>query len=155
LDVGGGSGVMSIALVRANPHIRACILDFKYVCEAANKIIRGERMSRRIKTLVGDMNKAIPRGFDVIMFWDIGHLDTRVMKMAYKNLPSGGMVVRDCAPPSRSKAPSPTRFLNEYLSVLPRGQTRLSIMSSLKEAGFKSVKYGRISEGRGLITGRK
>jgi cyclopropane fatty-acyl-phospholipid synthase-like methyltransferase len=155
LDVGGGSGVMSIALAQANPRLRACILDFKFVCEAARKIIRRERMSGRIKTLVGDMNLAIPSGFDVIMFWDIGHIDTRVMKMAYESLPDGGMVVRDCAPPSRPKVPSPTRFLREYLSVMPMGQNKASIMSSLKEAGFSSVKYRRIGQGRGLITGRK
>ncbi|UCD30283.1 MAG: methyltransferase [Planctomycetota bacterium] len=155
LDVGGGSGVMSIALARAHPHLRACILDFEFVCQAAKRIIRRERMSRRIKTLVGDMNRAIPIGFDVIMFWDIGHVDTRVMRMAYQSLPEGGMVVRDCAPRSKPKAPSPSAFLHEYLSVLPMGQTKPSILSSLKEAGFRSVKYRRIGRKIGLITGLK
>lgn len=155
LDVGGGSGVMSIALARKNPHITACVLEFKYVCEAARKIIRKERMSRRIKTLAGDMNKAIPPGFDVIMFWNVGHIDTRVMKMAYDRLPQGGMIIRDCFPPPKSKVASPTRFLHGYLSVRPKGQTRDSILHSLKEAGFKSVKYRKIGPGLGLITGRK
>ena len=155
LDVGGGSGVMSIALTRVHPHLRACVLDFKFVCEAAKMIIRRERMSGRIKTLAGDMNRAIPQGFDVIMFWDIGHIDTRVMKMAYQSLPDGGMVVRDCAPLSRRKTPSATAFLHEYLSVLPRGQNKPSTISSLKEAGFSRVKYRRISRNIGLITGFK
>jgi cyclopropane fatty-acyl-phospholipid synthase-like methyltransferase len=155
LDIGGGSGVMSIALARANPNIMACILDFKYVCEAAKKIIRKERMSRRIKTLTGDMNKTIPRGFDVIMFWNIGHIDTRVMKMAYESLPEGGMIVRECTPPARTNKPSPTRFIHGYMSVRPKGQTRDSISQSLKETGFKSAKYRKISPGLGLITGRK
>jgi cyclopropane fatty-acyl-phospholipid synthase-like methyltransferase len=155
LDVGGGSGVMSLALARKNLHITACVLEFKYVCEAAKKIIRNERMSHRVKTLAGDMNKAIPRGFDVIMFWNVGHVDTRVMKMAYDRLPEGGMIVRDCVPPSRKKTPSPTKFLHEYLSVRPKGQTRDSILHSLKEAGFKSVKYRKIGSGLGLVTGLK
>lgn len=155
LDVGGGSGVMSIALARAHPHLSGCILDFKFVCQAAERIIQRERMSHRITTMVGDMNHAIPEGFDVIMFWDIGHIDTRVMKMAHTSLPDGGMVVRNCSPPSKSGVPSPTRFIREYLSVMPKGQTKPSIMSSLKEAGFRSVIYRRISEDLGLITGRK
>jgi hypothetical protein len=155
LDVGGGSGVISLALARKNPHITACVLEFNYICEAAEKIIRKERMSHRIKTFAGDMNKAIPPGFDVIMFWNVGHIDTRVMKMAYESLPNDGMIVRDCFPPSKSKTPSPARFLHGYLSVRPKGQTRDSILHSLKEVGFKSIKYRKIGPGLGLITGRK
>ena len=146
---------MSIALARAHPQLRACILDFKFVCQAAKRIIRRERMSHRIKTLAGDMNRTIPSGFDVIMFWDIGHIDTRVMKTAYERLPDGGMVVRSCLPPSRSKAPSPSAFIHAYLSVRPKGQTKPSISCSLQEAGFASVKYRRIGRNIGLITGLK
>jgi cyclopropane fatty-acyl-phospholipid synthase-like methyltransferase len=141
LDVGGGSGVMSFALARTYPHLKACILDFPFVCDAASEIIRKERLSHRIRTLNGDMNKRIPPSFDVIMFWNIGYLDFRVMKMAYERLPDGGMVVRDCFPPSRSRTMSPSAFMHEYLSVRPKQQTKSSIVDSLKEAGFGSVKY--------------
>jgi len=155
LDVGGGSGVMSIALVRRHPHLKACILDFEFVCEATKSIIRRERMSHRVDTLVGDMNKGIPIGFDVMMFWDIGHIDTRVIKMAHKSLPDGGLVVLSCSPPPKQKTPSQDRFLHEYLSVRPRGQTKLNKMDSLKTTGFRSVKYHRIKHGLGMITGHK
>ena len=155
LDVGGGSGVMSIALVRANSHIKACVLDFEFVSAAARTIIRRERMSHRVDTLAGDMNEAIPSGFDVIMFWDIGQIDTRVMKMAYESLPEGGMVVRSCPSSSKSKTPSPGRFPHEYLSVRPKGQSKLSKMDSLKAAGFRSLKYRTIGRGLGMITGHK
>ncbi|UCC45725.1 MAG: hypothetical protein JSU65_07340 [Candidatus Zixiibacteriota bacterium] len=155
LDVGGGSGVMSLALVRAHQHLSACILDFEYVCAAAEKIIRRERMSRRVKTLVGDMNQAIPVGFDVIMFWEIGSIETRVMKMAYDSLADDGMLIRNCSPRSKPDRPSPARFLHQYLSVQPKGQSRTSIVSSLREAGFRSVKYRAIGDGIGLITAFK
>lgn len=154
LDVGGGSGVMSMALARAHPDLKACVLDFKFVCAATREIIRKERMSRRVNTVVGDMNKSLPGGFDVIMFWDIGRIDDRVMKMAYENLPEGGMVVRSCPPPRRSGKPL-GRFPSEYLSVRPEGQTRIDKINSLKKAGFESVRYRRISQSIGLITGFK
>jgi hypothetical protein len=155
LDVGGRSGVMSFPLVRANPYLKACILDFEFVCNAANEIIRKERLSHRIKTLPGDMNKSIPHGFDVIMFWNIGRIENRVMKMAFEGLPDGGMVVREYSPPSKSKTPSPSAFIKGYLSVRPKQQTRSDIINSLKGAGFKSVKYRRINQDIGLITAHK
>jgi protein-L-isoaspartate O-methyltransferase len=155
LDVGGGSGVMSIALARANPHLRACILDFELVCAATRSIIRREGMSRRVDTVVGNMNTAIPRGFDVVLFWDLGHVEARVMKMAWESLPSGGMVVVSCPPQSKPKTQSPDRFLREYLSVRPRGQTRRDTMNSLKTAGFRSVKHRPLGAGLGTITGHK
>jgi cyclopropane fatty-acyl-phospholipid synthase-like methyltransferase len=155
LDVGGGSGVMSIALVRTHPQLTACILDFKNVCDTADTIIRRECLSDRVATLAGDMNRSIPSGFDVMMFWGIGHIDTKVMRMAYKSLPKGGMVVRSCTPVSNPKAPSPNAFLREYLSVMPLGQTKSSIMSSLKKAGFGVLKSRKIEKGLGMITGHK
>lgn len=154
LDVGGGSGVMSIALARAHPDLNACVLDFEFVCAATREIIRKERMSRRVKTIAGDMNKSIPVGFDVIMFWDIGHIDDHVIKKAYESLPDMGMVVRSCRPPRRSGKPL-GRFPFEYLSVRPKGQTKIDKIDSLKRAGFVSVKYRRINRSIGLITGFK
>jgi hypothetical protein len=154
LDVGGGSGVMSIALTRAHPDLKACVLDFEFVCAATREIIRKERMTRHVKTVAGDMNKSIPGGFDVIMFWDIGQIVDRVMKMAYESLPEGGMLVRSCPPPRRSGKP-PGRFLFEYLSVRPKDQTRTNKINSLRKAEFSSVRYRRINQSIGLITGFK
>jgi cyclopropane fatty-acyl-phospholipid synthase-like methyltransferase len=154
LDVGGGSGVMSLALARSHPHLKASILDFEFVCGATNKIIRKERMSRRVKTIVGDMNEAIPSGFDIIMFWDIGRIDTRVIRMAYDSLPLGGMLVRSCRP-SPKPGLSPGRFLREYLSVRPENQSKIDKIKSLKAAGFSSVKHRSIGQGLGMITALK
>lgn len=154
LDVGGGSGVMSIALARAHPNLKACVLDFEFVSIAAREIIRKERMSRRVRAVAGDMNMSIPGGYDVIMFWDIGHIDDRVMKMAYESLPETGMLVRSCPPPRRS-GKSPRRFLFDYLSVRPKGQSKIEKISSIRKAGFISVRYRRINQSMGLITGFK
>ncbi len=155
LDVGGGSGVMSIALARAHPHLRACVMDFEYVCAAAKDIIRREGLSRRVRTLAGDMNERIPSGFDVMLFWDIGRIDARVMKMAYDNLPRGGMIVRSCPRPSRSKVVSPSRFLHQYASVRPEGQSKASKLDGLKSAGFSKPRYRSIGQGYGVISGHK
>ncbi|UCD64561.1 MAG: methyltransferase [Candidatus Zixiibacteriota bacterium] len=155
LDVGGGSGVMSIALARANPQLKACVLDFEYVCKAAKEIIHQEHLSNRIRTLTGDMNETIPGGYDVIMFWEIGHIDTRVMKMAFESLPTGGMLVRSCRPSGKSQTPSPSGFLNNYFGVRPEHQTKTEKIESIKSAGFTTVKYRALGQGMGMITAIK
>lgn len=155
LDVGGGSGVMSIALAKANPRLKACVLDFEHVCKAANEIIRKHGMARRIKTLTGDMYKSLPGGHDVVMFWEIGHIDTRVMKLAYDSLSDGGMIIRSCPPTPRRKVPSANTFLLQYTSVRPPSQSKSGILESLKEAGFQKVRYRNIDRGLGMITGMK
>jgi len=60
LDVGGGSGVMSIALVNKNPHLTACILDIAPVCEIAARNVKRARLSRRVRTLAGDIRQSLP-----------------------------------------------------------------------------------------------
>ena len=105
--------------------------------------------------MAGDMNKAIPEGFDVIMFWNIGYIDSRVMRLAYDSLPDGGMIVRSCSSWRRSKKPSPTAFVHGYLSVQPKQQTKAEKMQALKDAGFRSLEYRRISPHLGFITGLK
>jgi tRNA A58 N-methylase Trm61 len=72
LDVGGGSGVMSIALVNNNPHLTACILDIAPVCEIAARNVKRARLSRQIRALAGNIRQSLPRGFDVVLFCDIG-----------------------------------------------------------------------------------
>jgi hypothetical protein len=146
---------MSIALARAHPHLKACVLDFDLVCAATRSIIRRERMSRRVTTLVGDMNAAIPSGFDAVMFWGIGHIEARVMRMTYESLPKGGMVVLSCHPSPKPGAPAPNRFLHEYLSVRPPGQSKPYMLSALETAGFEAVSYRSIGRGLGMITGLK
>ena len=155
LDVGGGSGVVSMAMARRFPELQAFVLDFEYVCDAARKIIRKEGLGGRVKTVAGDMNESLPPGFDVIMFWNIGWIDTRVMKTAYERLPVGGMVVRSCAPTSKSSGPSGSTFMHEYFGVRPKSQSGAGIQESLREAGFRSVKYRKISANFGLITALK
>ena len=74
LDVGGGSGVMSIALLKKNPNLNACLLDIEPVCEIVLDNIRNAGLSHRMSVISGDFHKGLPEGFDVIMCCDIGHV---------------------------------------------------------------------------------
>jgi 3-hydroxy-5-methyl-1-naphthoate 3-O-methyltransferase len=54
LDVGGGSGMYSIEVVKAHPHMRATVLDLAPACHVANEYIKQFGLEGRIDTLVDD-----------------------------------------------------------------------------------------------------
>ena len=93
LDVGGGSGVMSIALAKKNRQLRATILDIAPVCKVAAGIIRRAGLAKRVRTLVGNIHERLPAGYDVIMMCDIGPISQRLLRSAYRSLPPGGLLV--------------------------------------------------------------
>lgn len=155
LDIGGGSGVVSMALVRANPALKACVYDFELVCQTAKKIIRKERLTSRIKTYAGDMNKHIPKGYDVIMFWDIGKIKKSVMQQAYRNLPSDGMIVMGSGIIASKQRASLNLLTRQFISTLPEESMLRDVLETLRAVGFKALKHRRIATGELLITGRK
>ena len=155
LDVGGGSGVISMALVRANPKLNACVFDFELVCRAAKKIIAKERLSKRISTMAGDMYKSLPSGFDVIMFWDIGYIKPSVIKRAYRSLPAGGMIVMGSGIRAGKKGTSLNLLTWQFIDTAPQSSIKEDVLETLRTVGFKHIKHTRLPTREVLITGRK
>jgi predicted O-methyltransferase YrrM len=156
LDVGGGSGVMSIALAQKYPRLKACILDTELVIRATKTIIRKNGLSGRVKAMVGDMHKEIPEGFDVIMLCDVDVTDyTDILKAIYDRLPPGGLVVlaeefasEDCSEPMRGML-LVLRSKRFWLT------TRKQVAAVLKKTGFKHVKGQHLCRDTWMFTGRK
>jgi hypothetical protein len=98
LDVGGGSGIFSIAIARAWPHLRATIMDLGTMCEAAMDYVRDAAMTDRVDTVAVDMfRQPWPTGYDAVFFSDIFHdwsdeTCTALARKAYDVLPSGGRI---------------------------------------------------------------
>jgi hypothetical protein len=57
LDVGGGSGAYSITFAKANPNLRAEVLDLASVVPIAQRHIDAAGLSGRVVTRVGDLTK--------------------------------------------------------------------------------------------------
>ncbi len=153
LDVGGGSGIMSIELVRTHPNLRACVQEFEPVCRAARKFIKAAGLSRRIKTYAADMTQEIAPGYDVIMYWDVG-APLKSLKLAYRALPKGGMVLVSLA--SGGKVNRSVNLLTRKLTlVYPDHDTWQETIAKLKAAGFKRVKRIRIRDTAWVVTGYK
>lgn len=155
LDVGGGSGVMSIALARKFKSLKATVLDIGPVCDAAKRIIRKERMGGRVKVLCQNMNRPFPKGFDVIMFCDIGLIKTSLLTKAFKSLPTGGLVVLVDEFASDDGTEPLNRLMMQIRSKEPWIKTRAQVVDDLKSVGFRSVKKTRLHNELWLILGQK
>jgi acetylserotonin N-methyltransferase len=99
LDVGGGSGVYSVAAAQHNPALGATIMDLDAMCQAAQHHIDEGGVADRVDTLSVDMfREAWPTGYDALFFSNIFH-DWRpetcgeLAAKAYAVLPSGGRIL--------------------------------------------------------------
>lgn len=145
LDVGGGSGCLSIAIAQHHPEIACTIMDLPAMCELAQEYIREGGVADRVDTVPIDMFRdEWPSGYDAILFSNVFHdwsLSTceYLAEMAFRSLPEGGRV-----------------FVHEMLiddaSSGPRTAAACSIHMLLNSAGrqFTLNELSRILRGAGL-----
>ena len=155
LDVGGGSGVMSIALVRKNPTVRACIMDIEPVCKIAEKNISSSGLSHRISVNPGDFSKGLPEGFDVIMCCDIGRVPKELIREAYKRLPSKGIIVLVDRFLAKDRTEPLDRLLHHFEGSGFGIETREDMIHLLKDCGFKNTHIDKLINDVWVITGTK
>lgn len=154
LDVGGGSGVMSMALVRRYPDLKACVQDFEPVCREARKIIRAEGLSKRVKTRAADMCREIPSGYDVVMYWDLGAVPERSLKLAYRAMPEGGLLVIGGALSGRENR-SINHLARRLTLFYPEHFSWQRTVANIRAAGFTHVRRRRVTDGTWVITAHK
>lgn len=155
LDLGGGSGVMSIPLVRKNKHLKACVLDIEAVIRIAKKIIKREKLIDRIRTIAGDMNKHIPCGFDVIMLCDSGSYSVDLLQRVHASLPDGGLIVLAEEFSTEDYTEPLFRLMWQLRSQRFWLMTKKQAIANLRQCGFEAIKQRRIHPKMLVITGRK
>jgi cyclopropane fatty-acyl-phospholipid synthase-like methyltransferase/predicted transcriptional regulator len=94
LDVGGGSGVMSLALLRRHPELRAVVIDQPNVCAEGRVIARENNMEGRISfEEVNFLKDDLPTGFDMVMECDVGVYTRELFQKILAALNPGGRFV--------------------------------------------------------------
>jgi 2-hydroxy-4-(methylsulfanyl)butanoate S-methyltransferase len=147
LDVGGGSGAYTLAFCKANPQLKATILDFPQTVEVASTYARQSGLADRVAHFAGNaITTDWPKGHDVILMsyvWSaVGADDIVVLaRRAFDSLPPGGLVlVHDFMVDNSREQPA---FAAWYLlgSVLDNPHavclTPDYVEGALKSAGFK------------------
>jgi predicted O-methyltransferase YrrM len=149
LDVGGGSGAYSITFAKANPNLRAEVLDLASVVPIAQRHIDAAGLSGRVVTRVGDLTKDdLGRGYDLILLSAICHMlspaeNQDLFRRSSRALGLGGrIVIRDFILDPEKTGRKPAAIFAVHMLVNTRGGSTYSeqeYRSWLKVAGFRQV----------------
>ncbi len=99
LDVGGGTGAYTVAVLEAHPGATGVILDLPSVIRYARGHVRDAGMAERIELREGDFNlDALGSGFDLVLLSHVLHLNAeeanrRLLGRVMSALQPGGAVV--------------------------------------------------------------
>ena len=151
LDLGGGSGILSIMAAKRNRKLHAVVFDIPPVCSIAEEIIAKYGLSGRVKTCPGNiLEDSFPSGADVIVI--SGVLDgyneencRKLIRKAYEYLPAGGAIILKEAilHDDRMGPMFPVVFSLSLLIETEWGDARSrgEMTQWLREAGFRKITY--------------
>jgi predicted O-methyltransferase YrrM len=155
LDVGGGTGIYSIALLQKHPRLRARVWDRPEVLKVAAEMAVAYGVTDRLELLPGDMfADPVPTGAQVILLsnilhdWDVPTCQTLVDRLA-RSLPSGGrLLIHDVFLNDALDGPLPVALYSANLFADHRG-------SCLQRQGIQrhALRRGAGTGGRGADTG--
>lgn len=164
LDVGGGSGAYAIAFARANPDLRAEILDLPPVLPIAQKHIEEAGLADRITTRAGDLRADnFGSGYDLLLLSAICHMlgtkaNQDLIRRCFETLsPGGHIIIQDfILAPGRTSPRSAALFALNMLVGTPDGSTYTSeeYQSWLEKAGFTDIRHVALPGPTGLMIGQ-
>jgi predicted O-methyltransferase YrrM len=153
MDLGGGSGVVSLALLQQNPHLTSVIVDIEHVCEAGCEILMEHALSDRITYCSADFfSDALPGGFDMVLECDVCKYDEMLFRKLKDALNPGGRLVivdqfaltQGALPPGR---PIPWGFLRSLRNPDFTFPTASEIRTLLTQVGFDLLSETTLSSG--------
>jgi SAM-dependent methyltransferase len=142
LDLGGGSGVVSLALLRCHPGLSATVVDIANVCAAGREIAAENGMEKRIVYHALDFSQEeLPSGFDMVMACDVGPFDMVMYRKIRDALrPGGRLVTVDQLAPAEGVAPPSWAYWAFLASLENPDSTRVTgseLRARLAQAGFQ------------------
>ncbi len=150
LDIGGGSGAYSIAFAKAEPGLRAEVLDLAPVVGIARRHIRQAGLETRVTTRVGDLRvDEFGEGYDLILLSAICHMlgaeeNQDLFRRCYRAMaPGGRLVIRDFILEPDKTAPKPAALFALNMLVATRSgstYTEAEYGAWLRSAGFGEVR---------------
>jgi (2Fe-2S) ferredoxin/predicted O-methyltransferase YrrM len=161
LDVGGGSGAYSIAFARANPALRADILDLADVGPIALRHIGEAGVADRVQVRTGDLRRdRLGEAFDLVFVSAICHMldpaeNLDLLRRCREALgPGGRVVIQDFILEPDKTSPRFAALFALNMLVGTRGGSSYSepeYARWLGEAGFEQIRRVRLPGITGLM----
>jgi len=164
LDIAGGSGIYSCALVANHPHLRASVFEKKPVDRIARENIAKRGHSEKVGVIVGDMfTDDWPTGFDVHLISNVLHdweeeTVRKLLAKSYAALPAGGsLVVHDVHINVEKTGPLHAAEYSALLMNITEGKCYSvgEMRGYLGELGFEWADYQPTAVGRSYILAKK
>ncbi len=155
MDLGGNSGVISMALLRKYPALTSTVVDIENVCVAGREIAEKEGFSDRITYHPAEFaDDEFPSGFDLVLQCDVAVYDIELLKKFYWSLkPGGRLIFVDHFSPAENLAPTARlewTFLDSLHDPNFGFPTLDEFKSQLAQTGF-NVSDEHQTLGKGLI----
>ncbi len=164
LDVGGGSGVFSIALAQRYPEKRCTVMDLPTMCQMASEYIAEAAVTERVDTRSVDMFRDTwPSGHDGIFFSNVFHdwsFETcaELAANAFTALPGGGQILlHEMLLDESGTAPRTAAAFSILMLGGTRGQqfTFSELQTLLAGAGFTDISAAPSYGYHSLVRGHK
>jgi predicted O-methyltransferase YrrM len=165
IDIGGGSGVYTSAVLQAAPGMRATLFDRPPVTEIAREKLTEDGVIDRVTLVGGDFyTDELPGGHDLALLSAIIHQNSPEQNVAlYRKAldalePGGTIVIRDHVMSDDHTEPaSGVFFAINMLVNTPGGGTYsfAEISGNLEAAGFEAPHLLHRGEMDGLVTARR
>lgn len=165
LDVGGGSGAYSMAMIAVKRDLHATVFDLPGVIPLTQRYIEEAGLEHRIDTVAGDYHHDdLPGGFDIVFLSAIVHSNASdensrlIGKCAAALNPGGKVIVQDfIMDEDRVHPPHAAIFALNMLVATEAGDTytEAEVRTWMEDAGLTDVRREDAPSGSAQITGVK
>lgn len=165
LDLGGGTGAMSLGVCELHPQLSAIVFDLPEVAKVAREFIHESGLAERIEVRLGDFKEdELPAGFDVALLANLlsvasEETNRELLRRLYELLPDDGAVILSgwILDDNRTSPLIPVLFcLEDICWQAPDVERSASTYERwLTEAGFVEIKREMYCPPTSMIIGRK
>jgi len=163
LDVGGGTGLYSIALVQKHSGLGAIVWDRPEVLKVANEMADSYGVADRVECLAGDMLREPVPPADVMLLsnvlhdWDVPEGRHLVSRCARALPPGGRLLIHDVFLNDDHSGPLPVALYSAALFSVTEGRaySAAEYKSWLMEAGLQTGQVVPTLVHCGVLEGRK